>query len=54
VVVHATNALGLLFGFREGGDQHCGENSDDGNHHQKFNQCEAYVALAVRTNRPIF
>ena len=31
-----------------------GEVCDDGNGDEEFDECEAYVALAVRTKRPIF
>ena len=39
-VVHAEDALRFRFGFGESGQQHSGENGNDGNHHQKLDQCE--------------
>ena len=32
----------LALGFGQRGQQHCGENGDDGNDDQKFNQCETW------------
>jgi hypothetical protein len=44
----------LRLGALQRRQQHCREDGDDRNYDQQLNQREAYVALAVRTNRPIF
>ena len=39
-VVDAADGTGLLAGFREGGQQHGGENGDDGDDHQQLDEGE--------------
>ena len=39
-VIDAGRLLGLLLGFAERGQQHGGQNRNDGDHHQQFNQGE--------------
>jgi hypothetical protein len=40
MVVGALGAFGLFFGLRQRGQQHRGENRDDGDHDQQFDQGE--------------
>ena len=39
-IVHAGNAVRLGFGFAERGQEHAGQDGDDGNHHQQFDESE--------------
>ena len=37
-IIEAINALGLLLGFGQRGQEHARKDRDNGNHHQKFNE----------------
>ncbi len=39
-VVEAVDALAFFFGFGEGGQEHAGQNGDDGDYHQQFDEGE--------------
>ncbi len=41
VVVHALHALGLLLAAHEGGQNHRGENDNDGDDNEEFNQSKS-------------
>ncbi len=47
-VVEAGDLLGLGFGLGQCGQQHRGQNGNDGNDHQQFNQCETAGFLMVQ------
>ena len=40
-IVHAVRLLGFLFGARQRGQEHGGEDRDDGDDHEQFDQREA-------------
>src|SRR5258707_14705190 len=40
-IVHARDLAGLFSGFGQRGQQHSGQNRDDGNDNEKFNEGEA-------------
>ena len=42
-MVEAGDPLGGSFGCGQGGQQHAGEDSDDGHHHQEFDEGEALL-----------
>ena len=41
-VVGTLHAVGLGFGLGESGQQHAGEDADNGDHHQQLNQSECF------------
>jgi hypothetical protein len=43
-VAHAARAAALLLGLAQRGQEHAGENRDNGDHNQQFNQRESRVA----------
>ena len=58
LVVEAVNAGGIVLGLGQRGQQHPGENRDDGDHHEQLNQREAlgqarsgWVVILPRQNR---
>ena len=44
-IIHAHNALSLALGLCQGGQEHAGQNRDDGDNHQQFDQGKAFLAL---------
>ena len=44
-VGHALESVGFFLGLGQSGEQHAGENADDGNHNQQFNQRKRFVSF---------
>jgi hypothetical protein len=50
-IVQTLNSLCRGFCFGQGREEHGRENGNDGNHHQKFNQCKSRLAAANNSGK---
>jgi hypothetical protein len=48
LVVEALQALGLLFGSRQGGQQHARQNGERRDDHEQFNERESSIPCVLR------
>ena len=50
-IVGAADGTGLLTGLAQRGQQHGGQDCDDGNHHQQLNESEGFLLYCKCTPR---